>query len=48
MRKLSEPLETLIIDLTKGEPPKLTRAHGISVLEYESSIPIKFMVNIYI
>lgn len=45
VRKLSEPLETLIVDLTKGEPPKLTRAHGISVLEYENSIPIRFMVK---
>lgn len=43
-RKLHEPAEILIADITKNETQQLNRAHGISCLEYENSIPIRFMV----
>ncbi|XP_063223643.1 dynein intermediate chain 3, ciliary [Bacillus rossius redtenbacheri] len=45
-RKISEPSETLILDVVKaGEEQDLSRAVGASVLEYEPTIPIRFMVG---
>ncbi|XP_073999010.1 dynein, axonemal, intermediate chain 2 isoform X1 [Rhodnius prolixus] len=45
VRKLKFPLETLILDLTKGEDQALCSALGASVLEYEPTIPTRFMVG---
>nr|XP_018910150.1 PREDICTED: dynein intermediate chain 2, axonemal [Bemisia tabaci] len=44
-RKLDAPLETLLIDLTKGDEQLLSRSLGISALEYDASIPIRFMIG---
>ncbi|GLV48672.1 dynein axonemal intermediate chain 2 [Carabus blaptoides fortunei] len=45
-RKLSEPMETLILDMVKsGEPQQLSRAQGVSCMEYEPTIPTRFMVG---
>ena len=43
-RKLSEPTETLIIDLSKEEQT-MANALGASCLEYEPTIPTRFMVG---
>jgi dynein intermediate chain 2 len=45
MRKLNEPSETLILDIVKGEEQILSRALGASCLEYEGTIPTRFMVG---
>ncbi|KAL1110296.1 hypothetical protein AAG570_008373 [Ranatra chinensis] len=45
VRKFSKPLETLILDTTKGEEQLLNRALGASCLEYEPTIPTRFMVG---
>ncbi|PNF32875.1 Dynein intermediate chain 3, ciliary [Cryptotermes secundus] len=44
-RKLNEPSETLILDIVKGEEQILSRALGASCLEYEGTIPTRFMVG---
>ncbi|XP_037073881.1 dynein intermediate chain 3, ciliary-like [Pollicipes pollicipes] len=44
-RKLSEPTETLIIDVNKTQEPSLRLAQGATVLEYETTIPTKFMIG---
>nr|XP_023025505.1 dynein intermediate chain 2, axonemal [Leptinotarsa decemlineata] len=45
IRKLSEPTETLILDYNKDEDQSLANAMGASCLEYESTIPTRFMVG---
>ncbi|CAH1987608.1 unnamed protein product [Acanthoscelides obtectus] len=45
LRKLAEPTETLILDHTRDEEQQLANALGASVLEYESTIPTRFMVG---
>lgn len=46
IRKLSAPTETLILDLVRfGEDQQLSRAQGASCLEYEPTIPTRFMVG---
>lgn len=42
---MSEPLETLILDVQKGDAQVLSRALGASSLEYETTIPTRFMVG---
>jgi dynein intermediate chain 2 len=43
-RKLSEPTETLILDISKDDQT-MANALGASCLEYESTIPTRFMVG---
>ncbi|XP_065164479.1 dynein intermediate chain 3, ciliary isoform X2 [Atheta coriaria] len=43
-RKLNASLESLIVDMTKDEQI-LSRAMGCSVLEYEPTIPTRFMIG---
>jgi len=49
-RKLTEPTEVLILDLSKNENAdepewaKWARSHGVSCMDYDPSIPIRFMV----
>lgn len=49
-RKLTEPTEVLILDLSKnenGDEPewaKWARSHGVFCMDYDPSIPIRFMV----
>lgn len=45
MRKMSEPYETLILDAVKEEEQSLENALGASCLEYETTIPTRFMVG---
>lgn len=45
MRKMDNPYDRLLLDPIKIEQPELARAHGVSVLEYEPTIPTKFMVG---
>lgn len=51
-RKLTEPMEVLILDLSKGENvdepewTKWARSHGVFCMDYDPSIPIRFMVCI--
>ncbi|CAB3386532.1 Hypothetical predicted protein [Cloeon dipterum] len=44
-RKLSEPSEVLILDPIKGQEQSLNRALGAISLEYEHTIPTRFMVG---
>jgi len=50
-RKLTEPTEVLILDLSKNENAdepewaKWARSHGVSCMDYDPSIPIRFMVR---
>lgn len=44
-RKLDNPVDYIILDLTKSDKPMLPRAMSASCLEYESSIPVKYMVG---
>lgn len=44
-RKLTEPTETLILDYAKDEEQNLAAALGASCLEYETTIPTRFMVG---
>ncbi|XP_066990947.2 dynein intermediate chain 3, ciliary-like [Anabrus simplex] len=44
-RKVSEPTETLILDPVKGDEQLLSRAPGGSSLEYEPTIPTRYMVG---
>ncbi|RZF36013.1 hypothetical protein LSTR_LSTR005829 [Laodelphax striatellus] len=45
VRKLAEPIENLLLDVVKGEEQSLSRAIGASCLEYEPTIPTRFMVG---
>lgn len=46
IRKAKEPTEILILDPVKNEADqRIQNAHGSSCLEFESSIPTKFMVG---
>ena len=46
IRKYKEPTEVLILDPVKNESNMaLSNAHGASCLEFEPSIPTKFMVG---
>ncbi|XP_055692892.1 dynein intermediate chain 3, ciliary-like [Lutzomyia longipalpis] len=42
-RKLNEPLERLLLDPIKTDDQNLDRSYGCSVLEYETTIPTRFM-----
>lgn len=44
-RKLNEPLEKLLIDPIKTDEQVLSRSYGVTVLEYETTMPTKFMVG---
>ena len=46
IRKYKEPTEILVLDPVKNEANQsLQNAHGASCLEFETSIPTKFMVG---
>eukprot|EP00095_Tigriopus_kingsejongensis_P003856 maker-scaffold20_size707684-snap-gene-4.19 protein:Tk03856 transcript:maker-scaffold20_size707684-snap-gene-4.19-mRNA-1 annotation:"axonemal outer arm dynein intermediate chain 1" len=45
IRKFKEPTEVLVLDPVKDGQPNIDRAHGSSCLEFEPSIPTKFMVG---
>ena len=45
IRKFSEPTEVLILDPSKEGANDLQHAHGASCLEFEPTIPTKFMVG---
>lgn len=42
-RKLNEPIERLLIDPIKSDEQSISRSYGVTVLEYESTMPTKFM-----
>lgn len=42
-RKLNEPLERLLIDPIKTDEQSISRSFGVTVLEYETTMPTKFM-----
>lgn len=44
-RKLDHPTDIIILDLNKGDKPNMARALPASCLEYEASIPVKYMVG---
>ncbi|XP_057656309.1 dynein intermediate chain 3, ciliary-like [Diorhabda carinulata] len=44
-RKLSEPTDNLILDYVKDDEQQLSHAYGVSILEYESTIPTRFMIG---
>lgn len=44
-RKLNERLDVLFMDPEKSDDQVLERSYGISVLEYETTIPTRFMVG---
>jgi len=44
-RKLNEKLEVLYMDPVKSDEQVLDRSYGVSVLEYETTIPTRFMVG---
>ena len=44
IRKFTEPTEVLILDPEK-ECSDIQNAHGVSCLEFEPTIPTKFMVG---
>ena len=44
-RKLNERLDVLFMDPEKSDEQVLERSYGISVLEYETTIPTRFMVG---
>ncbi len=45
LRKFVEPIEVLILDPSRDGKPDLERAHGASCLEFETTVPTKFMVG---
>ncbi|CAD0205680.1 unnamed protein product [Chrysodeixis includens] len=47
IRKFNEPTEEMIIDVVTSmtEEQSMARANGVSVLEFESTIPTRFMVG---
>lgn len=44
-RKISEPLDRLCMDPIRTDEQDLSRSFGVSVLEYESTIPTRFMAG---
>ena len=44
-RKFTEPIEVLVLDPCKEGTPDIERAHGSSCLEFEPTVPTKFMVG---
>lgn len=42
-RKLNEPLERLLVDPIKSDDQVMARSYGVTVLEYETTMPTKFM-----
>uniref|UniRef100_A0A1A9VG63 Uncharacterized protein n=1 Tax=Glossina austeni TaxID=7395 RepID=A0A1A9VG63_GLOAU len=44
-RKLNEPLDRLLMDPVRSDEQDLGRSFGVSVLEYETTIPTRFMVG---
>lgn len=42
-RKLNEPLDKLLIDPIKTDDQLVSRSYGVTVLEYETTMPTKFM-----
>ncbi|XP_037954081.1 dynein intermediate chain 3, ciliary [Teleopsis dalmanni] len=44
-RKLNEPLDKLLMDPVRTDEQELSRSYGISVLEYETTIPTRFMAG---
>lgn len=44
-RKMHEPIERLMMDPHRCEEPQLDRCFGVTVLEFEPTIPAKFMVG---
>lgn len=44
-RKLNEPLDRLLMDPIRTDDQDISRAYGISVLEYENTMPTRFMVG---
>lgn len=44
-RKLSEPLDKLLMDPIRSDEQDLARSFGVSVLEYETTIPTRFMAG---
>ena len=44
-RKLNERLDMLLMDPVKCDDQILERSYGVSVLEYETTIPTRFMVG---
>ena len=44
-RKLNERLDILLMDPEKSDEQVLDRCYGISILEYETTIPTRFMVG---
>lgn len=44
-RNLKESIESILMDPVKTDDQQLSRALGVSVLEYETTIPTKFMVG---
>lgn len=44
-RKMQEPIERLLMDPNRCEEPQLDRCYGVTVLEFEPTIPAKFMVG---
>lgn len=47
LRDMSEPTDTMILDVVKtsADVPSMATANGVSVLEYEATIPTRFMVG---
>ena len=45
IRKFTEPTEVLILDPSKEGSAEISTAHGVSCLEFEPTIPTKFMVG---
>ncbi|XP_076332791.1 dynein axonemal intermediate chain 2-like isoform X2 [Tachypleus tridentatus] len=45
IRKLNEPTENLVLHFSKNQPPRLDKAFGACCLEYEATMPTKFMVG---
>ena len=45
IRKFTEPTEVLVLDPAKDGGADPEKAHGASCLEFETTIPTKFMVG---
>lgn len=41
-RRLNEPIEKLLMDPIKTDEQDITRSYGVSILEYETTIPTRF------
>ena len=44
-RKLNERMDILLMDPEKSDEQMLDRCYGVSILEYETTIPTRFMVG---